>query len=273
MKNLLILLFVFLSFNSFSQDFKTDPARESLLSNKYVRNAESNLLTLLDDYKADTILIFKEMRKSALNSIQNDTLLLFSPSNGLGFDAWSGIGLYDSLTLQYSFLYEDVYLDCTTTNNYHIAKEIYNSIIKNEIAKRHGKNWEAEIKKKIDDFVNEIKIKEGSRADFSLLVQNEVIDSIDIKNIENIDFRISNMEKIYSFIEHIKRKEEDSIKVEIVFIKDRKLVKEYKELKIEQIKEVLIKELPNYSSDSIDKIVISLDIRYYSLGRYIYPIK
>ncbi len=274
MKNLLFLLFVFLSFNVHSQHFKTDPARKSLLSNEYVRKAEGNILTLLYNWKTDTdtTIAFKEIRENALKAAKNDTLLIFI-SGGLKRDSNSGKGIFDSLTLNYSFLYESVYADCIITKEYETGKEIYNSIIEDEIAKRHGKNWEAEIEKKMDDFVNIIKIKEGSRADFLLLVQNEIIDSIDIKNIENIDFRIDNMDKVYSFIEHIKRKEEDSIKVEIIFIKDRKLVKEYKDLKIGQIKDILAKELPNYSSDSLDKVYIGLDIRYYSLGRYIYPIK
>ncbi len=48
---------------------------------------------------------------------------------------------------------------------------------------------------------------------------------------------------------------------------------QFTKLKIEQIKNILVKELPNYSSDSIDKIVISLNTLYYPLERYIYSVK
>lgn len=131
------LLLLFVSSTAFAQ-IKTDPARKSLLSNEYVRKAESNILIFFYDLKADTTVNFKEIRENALKVAKNDTLLLFS-SGSMGYNSRKGVGEYDSITLKYSFLYDDIYTDCMVTETSELAIEIYNTIIEDEISKRFGK--------------------------------------------------------------------------------------------------------------------------------------
>ncbi len=265
MKNLLILLFVFLSFNSFSQSFKTDPARKSLLSNQYVRNAESNILSFIYDWdhnlKTDTTVNFREIRENALEAAKNDTLLLFS-SGGMGYNSNAGAGMYDSITLGYSFLYEDIYTDCVVTQDFEKGTEIYNSIIKDEIAKRYSKNWETEIK----EAKNKENIRIGRKIDLRLLIDDIVIDTIYIERVENLKVYIPNKK----IVNEIGKREFVST---ISFAKGRKLVSQYENVKSENIESILKNEFKIKSIDEIDRIVIEFSNIYYSLGLYVYPIK
>ncbi len=149
MKNLLILFFVFLSFNSFSQNEKLTNIRENLILDESVEEIRKDLVFVAINSKADTTFIFNEIREKASKLIERDTLILFS-FGGMGYNSREGTGNYDSITINYSFLYLDVSMDCLNALNYQIGKWIYNSIIKNEITRRHGKNWEIDIQNKIE---------------------------------------------------------------------------------------------------------------------------
>lgn len=254
------LLLLFVSFNSFAQ-LKTDPQRKSLLSNKYVREAESNLLTLIYKYDSDTTLIFKNIRENALRATQNDTLLLFS-SGSMGYNSSEGGGDYDSITLKYSFLYEDIYTDCETSQDFEIGTKIYNSIIKDEIAKRYSKNWQTEIK----ETKNRENTRTGRRIHFEILVNDKVVDTLYIDKIEGLRINVVNQKKV---TEYIKR----DILATVSFAKGRKLVSQYENVSLEKIAAIIENELKIKSLDEIDRVVIDFSNVHYWLGVFVYPIK
>lgn len=151
MKNLLLLLFVFLSFNSFSQSNEAEEMRRSI----YQSNEEiiylNYLIEELEFIKCkDSSSHFPKIKDFIReNIVKNDTLFVYTQGI-MGNNSSRGRGDYDSLTLPYSFLYYDFYTNCIMDGCFVNGMQMYNEMIKKEITRRHGKNWEVDIQNKID---------------------------------------------------------------------------------------------------------------------------
>jgi hypothetical protein len=151
MKNLLLLLFVFLSFNVYSQNEEAEEMRRSIFQNNEEIIHLQYLIEELESVKCkDSSLHFPKIKDFIRqNIIQGDTLLIYT-FGVMGYYSLEGKGSYDSLTLPYSILYDDIYIGCGTDGCFYNGVQMYNEMIKNEITRRHGKNWEINMQTKID---------------------------------------------------------------------------------------------------------------------------
>lgn len=252
------LLLLFVSFGSFAQN--NEDKRLFIISKPEVLELEKIIL----NYNFDSSEYFINLNKKSLEYAKNDTLVLFS-TGSIGYNSRKGVGEYDSITYKYSFCYKDIHSECLFSYLDTVIL-FYNSIIENEISNRYGEEWKERCESKIATTRNNTNIKTGKKVDFELLIDNTVIDTIYIENIENLKIRISN-EKI---VTEVGKREFVST---ISFAKGRKLVSQYQNVKSENIESILKNEFKIKSIDEIDRIVIEFSNSYYPLGLYVYPIK
>jgi len=145
------LLLLFVSFNSFSQNDEAEKIRSSVYQSNEEIGYLGYLLSELEFTKCvDSNSHFPQIKDFIReNIIKDDTLFIYT-FGVFGYSSNEGKGKYDSLTLPYSFLYDDIYTGCGTDGCFYVGVQMYNEIIKNEITRRHGKDWEIDIQSKID---------------------------------------------------------------------------------------------------------------------------
>ncbi|WP_375560333.1 hypothetical protein ACE193_21935 [Bernardetia sp. OM2101] len=148
----IILLLLFISFGSFAQNDEAKKLRRSVFQNNKEILYLDHLLLELEFIKCkDSSLHFPKIKDFIReNIIKSDTLFIYTQGI-MGHNSSRGRGDYDSLTLYYSFLYYDFYTSCVMDGCFYDGMQMYNEIIKNEITRRHGKEWEINLQYKIDN--------------------------------------------------------------------------------------------------------------------------
>ena len=276
MKNLLTLLFVFLSFNVHSQNEEAEKTRSSAISSLKVTELEQLILNLNLGIDIDQLVLSKDpvkleedSVKSKYNSVlkpkvleysKNDTLVLFSKAF-MKIPSREGVGEYDSITSKYSFFYRDICTNCLTERYPVRTLDFYNSVIENEISNRYGKNWKENLKKEIDEYNANAK----NWVNFTIIDDGKDVDTIYMKKIDDLQMKVLNKNEINEKYKKVIAK--------VSFMREGFLVKTHPDMPFNYMDLLLKAELKGLTSHNIDKIIITFTSGSNSLGAYTYVVK
>lgn len=271
MKSLLTLLFVFLSFNSFSQKHEAEEMRRSVFQNNEEIIQLQYLIEELESIKCkDSSSHFSKIKDFIRESIiQGDTLFIYTQGI-MGHNSSRGRGDYDSLTLPYSFLYYDCYTNCIMDGCFFDGMQMYNEMIKKEITRRHGKNWESIIQAKIDkinpsifeEYVSVNKLK------FSFRINNKDVKTIKLKKIDKLKTHFANLESVKSELKN----DNDTITASIWFFEENKSEEMFFDVELNNITQV-VQEILAKKGKTVTLVDIYFDKGWNRIGSYHFKVK
>ena len=271
MKNLLFLFFIFISFNVYSQNDKAEEMRRSVFqSNEEILYLDHLLLELEFIKCKDSSSHFPKIKDFVReNIIEGDTLFIYTQGI-MGNNSSRGRGDYDSLTLPYSFLYYDFYTNCIMDGCFFDGMQMYNEIIKKEITRRHGKNWESTIQAKIDKinppiFEEDIPV---NKLKFSFHINNKDVKTIKLKKIDKLKIHFANLESVKSELKN----ENDTITASIWFFEENKSEKMFFDVELNNITKV-IQEVLAKKGKTVTLVDIYFNKGWSRIGSYRFKVK